>query len=114
MSARHLWRHDRQRYQGGSTTDGSGSSLLAHIGSWWMGAVSSDPQDGQSGSPRSLLRGSSTGLSVVSLVRLGDGVTHLAGAREALGLLLGIDQPLVDEDVEHAAVSGLELALHSE
>src|SRR5438105_4457837 len=42
MSVRHLWRHDRQRYHGGSSTDGSGSSLLAHIGSWWMGAVSSD------------------------------------------------------------------------
>ena len=44
----------RQRYHGGSFASGSGSSLLAHIGSWWIGAVSSDPHCGQIGSPRSL------------------------------------------------------------
>ena len=89
---------------------GAGSSLLAHIGSWWMGAVSDDPQDGQTGSSLSTNDCSSMRVLVASAggMRV-DQVADFVRAREAMGLVLGEDELIVHLDVEDPAVPLLEL-----
>ena len=89
---------------------GSGSSLLAHIGSWWIGAVSGDPQDGQTGSSWSVNDCSSMRVLFASAggVRV-DQVADFIGAWEAMGLVLGVDELIVHLDVEDPAVALLEL-----